>query len=99
QVQKISSELRAGPLFILGEAQQKIKQNTEAKITWMKIPILYPEKRTLAATALFRCASMLENESNVSTVAGHQALKLWRELTRNHPASQFFELANSKLEN
>ena len=95
QMDQIQVELRAGPLFLLGEAYQKTGQDIEARLSWMKIPILYPEKKSLAAFALFRCASLLENSSSQNSVVKNQAEKLWNELVQEHPSSQFY--AQDKL--
>ncbi len=92
QIQRIDPRLRAGPLVVLAEAQQRIGQSQRAKINYLKIPILYPQKKSLAANALFVCASLMEEEGQ-----GKNAARLWKELARDFPGSQLGEDARQKF--
>ena len=60
-VDKMPREYRAGPTFVLANVQAQCQKTDEALINFMRIPILYPKQRYLAAAALYRSAKMLHN--------------------------------------
>ncbi len=73
-------ELRAGPYLVLAEFQARAGQNQQAVVNLMRIPILYPEQRTLASAALYRAATLLHNKGETE-----QARSLRNELITNYP--------------
>ncbi len=102
QIENIDSKLRAGPLLLLAEAQQRNGMKEKAQLSLLKVPILHPEKKSLAAFALFRCGSIREDNngdtnSQPARPANGKAAAIWRELIRDHPTSQYAELARGKL--
>ena len=92
QIQNLPTKLRPGPLLVLANTQQRLGQMDQAMIHLMKIPILYPEKKSLGAAALFKCGTILEN-----TGANEKAKRIWRELVQKFPDSQFSRLVKQKL--
>ena len=99
QIESIDSKLRAGPLVVLADAQQRNGLAKQAQISLLKVPILFPEKKSLAAFALFRCGSIREDNKNEasSNKPNENAFSIWQELIRDYPASQYAELARGKL--
>ena len=91
QMDRLPDKLRAGPLIMLAEAQSRVGDTDAAVINFMKLPILYPEKKSLCALSLFRCSEILEDNGQAK-LAG----SLQQELLQNYPASQFAERARQK---
>ena len=73
-------DLRAGPYLVLAEAQARAGLIEQALVNLMRIPILYPEQRTLCAAALYRAASLLHNKGQTE-----QAQTLLNELITYYP--------------
>ena len=74
--------IRAGPWFVLSEAQSQNDQIDEATINLLRIPILYSEQIGLSAAALYRAGHLLHN-----TGRADEAQTVWHELQQNHPTS------------
>ncbi|MDA7928628.1 tetratricopeptide repeat protein, partial [Mariniblastus sp.] len=55
-------EFRAGPYLVLAEAQSRVGQTQPAIANLMRIPILFPEQKSLVAAALYRAGNLLENQ-------------------------------------
>ncbi len=79
-VEKMPRQLRAGPYFVLADAQSKCQKTDQAMINLMRIPILFPEQRFLGAAALYRCASLLHNNGKTK-----QAKEITNELVTKYP--------------
>ena len=92
QMQRITISLRAGPTVVLAEVQKKLGHADAAQVNLLKLPILYPEKKSLAACALFRCGNIMDDSD-----ARENAVLVWRELIRDYPTSQYAEFAKGKL--
>ena len=60
-IQKMPRSMRAGPYFVLADAQSRSGQLDLAQINLMRIPILYPDQKSLSAAALYRVAGLLNN--------------------------------------
>ena len=82
-IQRIPAKLAAGPYFVLGRARMQQQQWEQAALALMRIPILYPSHRRLAAEALLHSATSLERLDRTA-----ESLRLYRELTANHPKSR-----------
>ena len=80
--------VRAGPWFVLAEAQARADQTDEAIINLLRIPILYPEQIGLSAAALSRAGHLLHNTGRTS-----EAQKVWDELRQQHPDSAWAQQA------
>jgi tetratricopeptide (TPR) repeat protein len=57
---QIPEPLRAGPLFLFGQAVRRVGDHETAVLYWMRIPILYSENTLLAVEALRESALSLE---------------------------------------
>lgn len=79
-VEKMPRQLRAGPLLVLADAQSKCQKTDQALLNLMRIPILYPEHRSLSAVALYRCASLLNNKGQAK-----ESKAILHELTTKYP--------------
>ena len=91
QINSLPDKLRAGPLVLLAQAQSRIGKSDLAMTNFMKLPILYPEKNSLAALALFRCTEILKD-----TGQDKLANSLEQELLQNFPTSKFAQAARQK---
>lgn len=74
QLEQLPESLRAGPCFLFGQAARQVGEHEDAVLAWMRVPILYPENRPLAAEALREAAKSLEKLGRVD-----QAEKLRHE--------------------
>ena len=79
-IERMPRSLRAGPYFVLADAQSRAGQVEQAKVNLMRIPILYPDQRLLAAAALYRTANLLQN-----TGQSDQAQTILGELVADYP--------------
>lgn len=79
-VEKMPRSLRAGPYFVLSEAQSRVDQVDDALVNLMRIPIQYPQQRTLAAAALYRTARLLHNRGQAG-----RAQSVLNELVTKYP--------------
>ncbi|MGY8747378.1 MAG: tetratricopeptide repeat protein [Pirellulales bacterium] len=55
-------DFRAGPYLVLAEAQSRVGQTQPAIVNLMRIPILFPEQKSLVAAALYRAGNLLDNQ-------------------------------------
>jgi tetratricopeptide (TPR) repeat protein len=62
KINEMPAQFRAGPRYFLAEVQMKRKQFDLAKINWMRIPILHPDRYDLAAAALYQTSLLLDND-------------------------------------
>ncbi len=78
-VEQMPETLAAGPYFVLGAAWIQKQQWEKAALALMRLPILYPQQRALAAQALVgagRCMEKLNRKG--------EALRLYYELIRTY---------------
>jgi tetratricopeptide (TPR) repeat protein len=85
--------LRGGPYLVLGQALARMGQSQEAIVAWMRIPILYPQQRPLAAEALFAAAGELSKLGDRDAARG-----LYQELLREHADSPLAAQAERRLQ-
>lgn len=69
--------LQAGPLYLLATTQQRLGQVDAASLSYLRLPILFPNNRPLAASAMLAAANTL------ATNHPSDARQLYRELVRN----------------
>ena len=91
QIERLPDSLRPGPLVLLGQLQSRLENPDDAVTTLMKLPILYPEMKSLSALALYRCGEILQ-DSGQDRLAG----SIHEELFQKFPSSQFAERARQK---
>jgi len=79
-IERMPEPLRAGPYFVLGNAFLRKKQWQPAALALIRVPILYPKRRALAAQSLADAARAVEQLGRNA-----EALRLYAELIRNYP--------------
>ena len=88
-VEKMPRQFRAGPLFVLAGAQSKCQKSDQALINLMRIPILYPQQRSLGAAALYRSAGLLHNKGQAK-----QSKAILNELVTKYPETIWAQQAS-----
>jgi tetratricopeptide (TPR) repeat protein len=79
-VEKMPERLAAGPYLLLGSAYYQRQQWPKAALALLRVAILYPEQRPLAAQALLDAGRSLEKLDRPK-----EALGLYRELIQTYP--------------
>jgi tetratricopeptide (TPR) repeat protein len=92
-IESFPDAIGAGPHFVLGRALAHHKQPQDAAIDLLRVPILYPEDRPLAAVALFEAGRALEQADDRPAAA-----RLYRELQAEHPQSRVASEARTRLD-
>ena len=72
--------IAAGPYFLLGLARAQRQQPEQAALAVLRVAILYPQRRALAAQSLLEAGRVLEGLDRKQS-----ALRLYRELIRDYP--------------
>ena len=52
QAEQLPESLRAGPYYVLGQAYERLGLPDDAALAYLHVPVLFPERRELAARAL-----------------------------------------------
>ena len=92
-VQQFDPRLRAGGYFLIGQALARHRKLEEAALALMRVPVLYPRERELAAESLLAAADALEKNNNID-----ESRVALRELLRDHAGSNAAAAAKSKLQ-
>ncbi len=74
-IEAIPEPLQAGPNFVLGQAQARAGEYEQAALSLLRVALVYPRQRPLAARAVLEAARALEN-----TTHADRAARLYREL-------------------
>jgi len=82
-VEKLPEPLAAGPYFVLGQARLRQRQWESAALAMLRVAILYPDQRGLAAEALLEAGRALERLDRTE-----EALRLYRELVKKYPEQE-----------
>jgi len=72
--------MRAGPYYVLADAQARAGQVDRAMVNLMRIPVNYSEQRSLGAAALYRTAGLLKSKGDEQ-----KSQLLLKELVAQHP--------------
>jgi tetratricopeptide (TPR) repeat protein len=91
-IERMPESLRAGPYYVLGQARAQRQAWEQAALAWLRIPILYPEDRPLAARALLDAGHALERLGQAD-----QAARLYGELIRDYPDDSSAGEARARL--
>jgi len=92
EAEKIPEPFRAGAYYVIGSALARHKQPEEAALTLLRVPVLYPEDRNLAARCLADAAALLKGLGRTD-----EAAHLERELaTRYAETRDATEAASSQ---
>ena len=79
-ISSLPREFRAGPYFVLAEAQTRVGQTQTAIANLMRIPILFPKQKSLVAAALYRVGNLLDNQGEAEL-----AKSIFNELVTLYP--------------
>jgi tetratricopeptide (TPR) repeat protein len=79
-IEQMPEPLVAGPYFVLGSAQAERQQPEQAALALLRVAILYPQQRPLAAQSLVEAGRALEKLDQ-----SKEALRLYREAIRTYP--------------
>jgi hypothetical protein len=85
----MSPGMRAGPLFLLGQAWQRAGDDSRAAIAWMKIPVLHPDETDLAVDALLRAAGRMDVTERESA---------YQEIIKRYPFHPQASVAQQELD-
>jgi len=75
RIEQMPEPLRAGPYFVLGQAYDRLGLPDDAALAYLHLPVLYPERRELAARSLVR-AGQLSSRAGFS----EEATTMWTEV-------------------
>ena len=78
-IERIPEPLRAGPYFVLGTALLQRQQWEPAALALMRVPILYPHHRLLAARSLVDVGRVMQRLGRTA-----EAVRLYREAIRTY---------------
>lgn len=92
-LERLPNETRPLGYFCVGEAFARHDQPEKAALAFLRIPILYPRTRPLAAEALLAAAAQLEKMDRREQAAG-----LYREILTDHAALPAAVTARQRLE-
>ena len=90
---RMPPELRGGPYYVLAQGLAAAGNSEQAALAFLRIPILHPDDRRLAAAALLSAARELEKTGQRSEAAG-----LYQELVQRYAASAEAAEAAGRLE-
>jgi len=82
---------RAGPYYLVGAALLK-KRPDDGALALLRLPILYPRERALAAASLLAAGQSLQERGQPQ-----QAMRLYRELADRYPGSTEAGAATTRL--
>ena len=85
--------IRGGPYFLLGRAHARHGQSEQAALAFLRIPINFPEDRTLAAQALLATGSELETINRTG-----EARELYREIIVDYADTPMAATAQQRFE-
>jgi len=92
-IERMPDPLRAGPYYVLGLARAQRKQWDGAALAWLRVPILYPEHRVLAARSLVEAGRVLEGLGR-----SEQAARLYDEVVNRYSKTPSEAEARARLE-
>jgi tetratricopeptide (TPR) repeat protein len=91
--ERLPELLRSGPYYVIGQSMARLGAGEEAALVLLRVPVLYPQHRELAAESLFAAARELEKLNRAD-----EALRLYQELWNNYRENQLADLARQRLE-
>ncbi len=92
-VEQMPERLAAGPCFVLGRARMQRQQWEQAALALLRVAILYPEHRALAAQSLLDAGRSLEKLGRTE-----EAVRLYRELIDADPKTRPAAEAQGRME-
>jgi hypothetical protein len=91
-VESMPEALRAGPYFVLGKALSHHDRFEAAALSVLRVPILYPQHRLLAAEALVGAGQWLERLGQTD-----EARRLYQEAAQDYANTTAAELARQQI--
>ena len=92
-IEQMPQALRAGPYFVLGQGWAGRQGWERAALAFMRVPVLYPEHRIMAARSLLEAGRSLEKLPRTEQAAG-----VYRELINAYPEVPSAADARRRLE-
>jgi tetratricopeptide (TPR) repeat protein len=92
-IERIPEPLRAGPYYVVGQALARLGAGEEAVLVLLRVPVLYPQHRELAAESLMAAARELAKLDRAE-----EARRVYQELAAVYGESPLAELARQSLE-
>lgn len=92
-IERMPESLRAGPYYVLGLARAQRQQWDGAALAWLRVPVLYPEHRVLAARSLVEAGRVLEGLGR-----SEQAARLYDEVVNRYSKTPSEAEARARLE-
>lgn len=87
-VNRMPPVLRAGPLFVLGTAWERVGDQNRAAVALMQVPVLHSDAKNLSVNALMKTASLAGVAEKVAA---------YREVIRRYPFTTQAPLAQQEL--
>jgi len=88
-VRRLPPNLRAGPLFLLGQAWENTGDRERAATTSMRVPILHPDESFLAAAAIIQAARQMD---------ASERDRAYQEILTHYPFTQEADVARQELD-
>lgn len=92
-IQRMPEAARAGPYFVFGQALAQKNQWEQASLALLRVPILFPENRNLAARALLDAGRCLTEQGSPAEAAG-----VYREVLQKYGQTRSAAEAQMRLE-
>jgi tetratricopeptide (TPR) repeat protein len=92
-LERLPAPLRAGPYYVIGQTLARLGHGEEAALVLLRVPVLYPQHRELAAESLLAAGRELEKLNRTD-----EAAPLYQELVSKYSESPLVELARQRLE-
>lgn len=92
-VEQMPAEVRASGYFIVGDGLARLNQLDDAALAYLRIPVVHPDQRTMAADALLEAGKQHEKLKR-----GEQAVGLYREVLSGYSRTTAAEEAKARLE-
>lgn len=92
-IERLPTPERGGPYYLLASAYDFKLLRDEAALTYLRIPVLYPHDRLLAAQSLLSAAEMLRAAGR-----GQESITIYRELTAHYRGTDAARKADALLQ-
>ena len=92
-IAQMPEAVRAGPYFLLGQAWARQGQSDKAALALLRVPLVYPENRALAARSLLEAGRCLADAGRRDEAAG-----LYREALEKYPETSAAADARTRLD-
>jgi tetratricopeptide (TPR) repeat protein len=92
-LERMPEPLRPGPYVLIGQALARLGEGKPAVLALLRVPVLYPQHRELAAEALLSAGRELEKLDR-----GDEARELYRELAADFAESRLAAAARQRIE-